>query len=270
MSDIFSEVDENLRSERSARIWDVVKWPLLIGIIAVISTQAYFEFSKMQRASTLEKGALHMEQAAQHFEDDQYDLARQEYTLAAQQTPGLKALAAHHLADIELKTGGGPEAAKQMLLGSVEEDQILGALAILKVGYMTMDDSSIEELETLLAPVIAQGGAFKAMGTEIIAAKAFALEDYQRSRNAYDSIRLDPAMIISTAPDLPPGVLRRTDQALAVLTAMGVESEPSFEAGFSQSEPTASDGAEDQPIDVDINSESDTPSEDIPLDGEAP
>ncbi|MEX1250114.1 MAG: hypothetical protein WEA77_02850 [Hyphomonas sp.] len=208
MTDIFSEVDQNVREERLASLWQ--RWRAFVyGAVAVmIGSVAVNEFVvKPQAASARAARALELETAVKALEDGRYEEAQAALKAIVDSGSKLAPLAAHYLAQTQLEDGGDAAAAAETLaaVGGTEGGPY-ERLALLKAAYFRADTLTLDELETTLGSLAAEETALGALSRELIAAKAFAVGDIARARTEYNRLKFDAAA--------PQGVIQRAELAL--------------------------------------------------------
>ena len=87
---------------------------------------------------------------------------------------------------------------------------------------------SLAELESLLAPLLAEEGPVSALALELIAAKAYEEGDFARARKEF--------AFLQVAPNAPQGVITRAGAALAVIPVVTTETPQPAEPAESTSD----------------------------------
>lgn len=220
MTDIFSEVDKNVRDEQLAGWWQ--SWrPFVYGAVAaLIGSVAVYEFIvKPQMQAARAARALELENAVKALEDGQYEAAEAAFRAIVASDTKLSPLAAHYLAQTQLEGGGDAAAAAEALMAAGNlEGSPYQRLAVLKAAYFKADALTLAELETTLGTLPSEETALGALARELVAAKAYATGDAARARTEYSKLKFDAAA--------PPGVLQRAEIALdAIPVAAGTTPE---------------------------------------------
>lgn len=213
MSDIFQEVEEEVRRERLEQLWkqygDYVMAAAALVIIAVAGLELWRVYDQRQRikASDAYNTALRMEQSGQSA------VASEMFGRIAKNAPsGYAALARLQHADAMLVSGNRADAIaayKQIAAGS---DPILSALARLHAAWALVDQTSKPEIETLLGPLPGEK-AWAPLAREVLAYASY------RAGNASDAIRTYDA--IAADKDAPDGVRQRAQVTAQFLKAGG-------------------------------------------------
>ncbi len=208
MTDIFQEVDQNVREEKLASLWQ--RWrPFVYGGVALlIGGVAVNEFIlKPQADAARAARALELENAVKALEDGRYGEAQAALKAIVDSESKLAPLAAHYLAQTQLEGGGDAAAAAETLaaIGGTEGGPY-ERLALLKAAYFRADTLTLPELETTLGTLPTEETAMGALARELLAAKAYAVGDIARARTEYNKLKFDAAA--------PEGVIQRAELAL--------------------------------------------------------
>jgi hypothetical protein len=208
LTDIFQEVDQNVREEKLASLWQ--RWrPFVYGGVALlIGGVAVNEFIlKPQADAARAARALELENAVKALEDGRYEEAQAALKAIVDSESKLAPLAAHYLAQTQLEGGGDAAAAAETLaaIGGTEGGPY-ERLALLKAAYFRADTLTLPELETTLGTLPTEETAMGALARELLAAKAYAVGDIARARTEYNKLKFDAAA--------PEGVIQRAELAL--------------------------------------------------------
>ena len=197
MSDIFTEVDEDLRRDRVEKLWKAYgKYVIAAAVLAVIGTGAWTAWSEWQRREAADETrrlitAIDMATAR---ESDPAALAGLD-ALARDGRPGPRALARLYEAGLKARAGDLPTA--MALYRSVATDggadpdlrdaaQILSALS----GAQTLGPS---EVDGLIGRLAAADSPWRFTGQEIAALAALRAGDAGRAKQLYARVADDPA-----------------------------------------------------------------------------
>ena len=220
MTDIFSEVDQNVREERLAGLW--VRWrPFVYGSVALlIGSVAINEFLiKPQAEAARAARSAELEAAVKALEDGQYEEAEAAFKAIVAKESKLSPLAAHYLAQVQLEGRGDAAAAAETLaaIGGTQGGPY-ERLALLKTAYFRADTLTLPELEATLGTLVTEDTAMGALSRELVAAKAYATGDVARARTEYNRLKFDAAA--------PAGVVQRAEIALAAIPVAAEEPAP--------------------------------------------
>ena len=210
MSELFSEVDEDLRRERLKRIWD--RYSLLIIAVAVLIVggvggwrgYTYFEGKK-----TAEAGAA-FDRAADLAEQNKHAEAEAAFTkLAAEAPSGYRTLARLRAA---AEAASRDPAAAIKMYDEIIADRAVSAseqdLARLRAAGLQIDIAPYDALLARLEPATAITGTYRHTARELLALSAWRANNAAATRQWLDMIANDA--------ETPP-TLRTRAEALAAL-----------------------------------------------------
>ncbi len=218
MSDIFEEVEEEVRKDQMAELWR--KYGLLVWIagIAIIAAVAFNEWRGVQQARAEEAHMTQFEAALDLLEEGQYTAAQAALRELVDENTALSPLAAQYLAQADLEGAGDRAAAIAVLEAAASDgDTAFEQLALLKSVYLRSQTMTLTEMETALAPLIGQETQLAALAEELIAAGAYAEGDYERARREFNRLRF--------AAYAPPGLVQRATIALDTIPRVQAEPE---------------------------------------------
>lgn len=212
MTDIFEEVDQSLREDRFATWWRKYSIFVYIVVALVIIGVAVFEFMRWQRAEEINKEAKVFDAAFAAQTHDDLAKARADFAQLSEAKTGFGILSGHMLAGVEEKLTNDTAAVEAHLAAAAaSDDGVMGDLALLKLGYLKADSSSMTDLETTLKPLLDKEGQASALAHELIALKALSEGNVDRARELFEKLNLDL--------EAPNGMRERVQQALATLPA---------------------------------------------------
>lgn len=214
MGDIFREVDEELKQERYAKLWQKYGIYVLVAAVLVVAAVAGWKFwenrqnemryaeghvfgaavQMMQEGRTAEAGAAFAAISAE---------ARSGYGILARfYEAGLKARAGDAVGAIEIYDA---VAADSSAPGSMRN------LATVLGGFQALGVPSIDAdaIESRIQPLTAAGGSFRHIALEILALAAQRAGDSEKARETYRTIVDDP--------EAPAGIRTRAAQMLNIL-----------------------------------------------------
>jgi hypothetical protein len=207
MSDIFREVDEEVRRSRAEALWaryGVVVIALCALLVAGVAGYRYVEWQKETAAAAAGaqfEAALNLLQSGKAAEGEAA-LAK----ITAGGSGIYKALAQFRAASEAAKRD--PAAALTAFDGLAADAGLDGALrdmARLRAGVIAVDARPFAEVEQRLQPLISNNGAFRHQAHELLAAAAVKAGDMARARQFLDTIIIDrqaPAEMRSRAETL--------------------------------------------------------------------
>jgi hypothetical protein len=187
VSDIFHEVEEEVRRERYEQLWkeygDYVIAAAAFLIIAVAGWQLWrtYEQREQLRASAQYAAAMQLLQSGQS------PAAAQAFGKLAGDAPGGYAKAARlEEAGALLAAGRTPDAIKLYTEVASGNDELLAGVARIRLAWATVDSTTRDQLQSQLATLLDPGSAWNPMAREILAysdlrdgATAKALAEYK-------------------------------------------------------------------------------------------
>jgi hypothetical protein len=170
VSDIFHEVEEEVRRERLEKIWkeygDYFVAAACLLVIAAAGLQLWRVYDQRARGTASE---AYM-QAEQLYESGQTDLAAQSFAHIASTAPGgYAAVARLQEADAMMASGKHDDAIALYKKIAAGDNRILGEVARIHEAWGIVDTSSRTDIETLLAPLTDPNNAWRYTAREILA-----------------------------------------------------------------------------------------------------
>lgn len=214
MSDIFREVEEEVRRERLEKIWKeygdyiVAAVALLILAAAAFRLWTYYESRERARASSSFLAAQQL------LESGQTRAAAQQFSRLSQTAPsGYSKLSQLSAADA-LAASGNKAAALNLYRKLIDSgDEMLGDVARIRAGWILVEGAPKSQVESTLGALAAAGSPWHQVAGEILAYADFRAGDKQRALAEFRALAHDPK-----ASD---GVRRRSDAMVTYLTAGG-------------------------------------------------
>lgn len=215
MSDIFHEVDEEVRQERLQKWWkkygDYVMAGVSILVIGVAGWTYWQHYEQQQRY----KASADMESAAQISQAGQDDLAAQAYAKIAKKAPsGYALVATLSQADSLLASGRTNDAVKIYMQIAAKDKDGLGQVARMRAAWAQADTLSAPALTELLAPLNDGKSQWRFLAKELLAYRAMKDKDLATALRGYQSL--------SDAKDAPQSVRGRAKAMVALINAGGL------------------------------------------------
>lgn len=197
MSDIFNEVDEELRRDKAAEAWNKHGSKLValavLFIAAVAGWRAWQSFSFNERARL---GAAY-EVATSLANSESPDAVAALTALAEKKSGSYPVLARFRLASDLARTARDDAARANAVsaFDSLANDAALPAewrdLAKLRAAYVLIDHAPLADVEARLSPLISTSGAFRHAAREGVALAAYRAKAYDKALDAVQAIILD-------------------------------------------------------------------------------
>ena len=211
MSDIFREVDEEVRRDQAAQIWSRYQ-NLFIGLaVLVVAATAGWRFYDHYRTRQAEDAGAKYQAALALARDGKTAEAEGAFEQIAKSGPkGYATLA--RLREAAEYSGGDPAAAVKAYDAIAADgtiDALFQNLARLRAALLRLDEADARELEGRLAPMIANGNPFRFSAREALALAALKHDDFDAAGRQLDAIVIDP--------QAPASMRQRAEALLAVV-----------------------------------------------------
>lgn len=172
MADIFNEVDEDVRKDKSLALWKAYgKYVIAAAVLIVVGTASYVGWQNYTVSQSLDQGTR-FEAAAALMSDNKPDAAASEFAaLAADGNAGYRPLAALREAAALIDAGKGAEAL-EIYRGLAEDSSVdpeFSSVASLLAGYYLLDNGSSEELRNQVSAIAEASSIWSASANELIA-----------------------------------------------------------------------------------------------------
>jgi hypothetical protein len=200
VSDIFNEVDEELRREQLKKLWE--RYGILIIALAVLfvgGVGGWRGYQWWEAKKSAEAGAA-FEAAAVLVEQGQHQEAEAAFAkIAAEGTANYRVLArlreAGALAQRDAKAA---VAIYEAVAADRSLDQIQRDLAALRAAYVLVDTASYDELKSRIEPLAAAERPFRHSARALLALAAWRAENAAELRRWTDLVLADPATPTNT------------------------------------------------------------------------
>ena len=211
MSDIFREVDEEVRRDQAAQIWARYQ-NLFIGLaVLVIAATAGWRFYDHYRTKQAEEAGARYEAALALARDGKSAEAEASLEQIAKTGPKGYALLAR-LREAAEYGGSDPARAVQAYDAIAADgtiDPLFQNLARLRAALLRLDDADEKEIEVRLAPMTANDNPFRFSAREALALAALKHDDFDAAGRQLDAIVVDA--------QAPAAMRQRAEALLAVV-----------------------------------------------------
>lgn len=217
MSDIFNEVDEEVRRERLKQLWERYNVAIIAAavlIVAAVGGWRAWEWSENKKAAA--SGAAFEAAVALAAEGKSVESLAAFSSLSATGTTGYRTLARLREAQ-EAGEKDGPAAVR--IYDTVGADASAGTafqdLAAVRAGLILVDTAPFDEMRRRLEPLTAHDRPFRHTARELLALSAWRTGDKTQARRWADMILTDSAT--------PTGIRARIEVIITLLgdTAKG-------------------------------------------------
>jgi len=211
VSELFDEVDEDVRRDQLKRLWDRYSIHIVAGALLIVAAVAgwrgyeYVEAKKAAEASVAFDKAVELSEANKHAEAEAAF-----NSLAATAPSGYRMLARLRAAG---ETASHDPKAAVKLYDDIAADRSVGALdqdlARIRGAQLLVETSTYPDLLARLEPLAAPGGTFRHTARELLALSAWRANDTTAARKWLDMIANDG--------ETPPGLRSRAEALQALL-----------------------------------------------------
>lgn len=194
MTDIFNEVDEEVRREQLKKLWDRYGIYLIgLCVLVVVGVGAWRGYEWWQGKQAAKSGAA-FEQAVTLAQAGKHQQAEAAFAkLARDGTAGYRVLA--RLREAAELAATDPKAAVKAyddIAADKNAGQAIQDLATVRAGYLLVDTTPYAELLARLEPLTANDRTFRHSAREILALSAWKAGDMAAARKWTDMIMADP------------------------------------------------------------------------------
>jgi hypothetical protein len=214
MADIFREIDEELRRDKAAKVWDRYQKPI-IAVAALIVLAAggwrYYDYNRTKQAQ--EAGARY-ETALQLSREGKSVEAEAALGEIAKSGPGGYALIARFRAAAESSVRDPDGAVKiyDAIASDASADATMRDVARLRAAILRVDKADTGEVQRRLEPMAQGGQPFRNSARELLAVAALKRNDLEAAGKWLDMIVIDAQA---------PGEIRQRAEALLGLVSGG-------------------------------------------------
>lgn len=215
MTDIFREVEEDLRRDKYKELWDRFGLYLVGGVVLVVAITSAVVGWGAYRQSQAEQGSAVYTQAVLDAEGMVASDVAVHFRKAANDLPdGYRGLARLREAAALAETGDWATAVAiyDDIAEGTEMDQVLRGLAAIKAGTLLLDVADIEEMRTRLGGMAEKTSPWRNAARELLGFAHYRTGDYEAAKARFDEIIADP---VASA-----GLRDRAHVALAILAPL--------------------------------------------------
>jgi hypothetical protein len=213
MSDIFREVDEDIRRDQLKKLWDrTAPWVIGAAVLIVAATAGYrgWEYWQDRQAQTSGDRFL---AAVQLSEDGRFaeSIAALE-GLVADGSGGYPVLARFRIATEKARSGDTAGAVAEFdTIAAGGGPAEMKAIARLRAALLLVDAANVQDLQARIGDLAATGTPWRHTAREILAVAAWRSGDFATARQYLDEIAADQ--------EAPQGIRQRVQLMLALVNA---------------------------------------------------
>ena len=211
MSELFDEVDEDVRRDQLKKLWDQYSIYIVAGALLIIaSVGGWRGYQYLEAKKAAEAGAA-FDKASELSEQNKHAEAESAFIDLAAKAPSGYRMLARLRAAAEAATRD-PQAAVK-LYDDISADRSVGApeqdLARVRAAALLLETASYPNLLARLEPVTAPGATFRHTARELLALSAWRANDAAAARQWLD--------VIANDGETPPSLRSRAEALQALL-----------------------------------------------------
>ena len=211
MSDIFKEVDEELRRDQASQLWAKYGQYVIGAALAIVLGTAAFQAWKWWDKKLRVERSAQFAAALELMRDGDNEAAAARFGAMAEPDGSYGTLAAFNEARLQAEAGNKERAIE--ILDRLAEDTAAGpafqGVATILAVLHQIDQGDPAALEARLQPLTQAGSGFRPIALELTAVLALRRGDAERARTLYAEVADDRSA--------PAGLRRRASQILAAL-----------------------------------------------------
>jgi hypothetical protein len=211
MSDIFREVDEDVRRDRALQFFQKYQTLFVIVGIAVVLATAGWRFYNYWHTRMTQSASAHYEAAIEASRTGDADRAQAELErLVDKGRTGYAMLARMRLAgEIGKRDPAAGAKAFDALVADASIGPIFQDAARLRAAMLLMDTADPKDIRARLEPMAASGSTFRHTARELLALSALKASDGEAAGRWLDMIVVDP--------ESPPDLRKRAEALLGLV-----------------------------------------------------
>jgi hypothetical protein len=204
LSDIFHEIEEEVRRQQYEKLWKRYGSYVIAGAVAVVAVTAGYIAWTNYRQSQLDQASIEFTKLIDAAQNDPTNSAEAIAAFAAEAPGGYRALGLFAEAAATMPRDRLAAVKIYETISEEFSDPYFGGLARLKAAILTSDAATTDQLRERLAPVLTDTSIWRYSARELIAYSVFRDGKLKEAREEFDKLRSD-----MTVPD---GIRTRADQ----------------------------------------------------------
>ena len=215
MSDIFSEVDEEVRREQLKKLWERYGNYVVAAVFLVIAAVAAWRgYDYWQTRRAAQAGAAY-DAAARLSDEGKHAEAEAAFAkLVTDGTAGYRLLARlREAAEISQRDPKAAIAAYDQIAAETKGQPLVSELAAIRAAFLLVDTARLDEMTQRLEPLTQPSGVFRHTARELLALSAWRNHDTPAMRRWTEAAKNDP--------EAPSGVRSRMDVLASLLPEAG-------------------------------------------------
>jgi hypothetical protein len=200
VSDIFHEVDEEVRREQLKKLWERYGGLFIAALVLLVAGVGGWRGYEWWEAKKAAEAGAAFEAAAQLGEQGKHEEAEAAFAkVAAEGTASYRMLAKlREAAELARRDPKAAVAAYDAIAGDRNVDQMQRDFAAVRAGFILVDTAAYDELRQRLEPATAADRAFRHSARALLAFSAWRNSDLTTTRRWSDMVLADPETPVST------------------------------------------------------------------------
>jgi hypothetical protein len=188
MSDIFHEVDEDVRRDRAAEFWRRYQTPIFVGAFLIVAATGAWSYFQEKRLKAAEAANDRYVAAVKLAEEGKNAEAAAAFDALAKDGPrGYAALARIRAAEVR------PDREQALAeLNAIGEDpnvdKLTQQIALLRAALIVLDGDDRQKLERALGPMMVSDGAFRFSAQEWNGLDALFNDDFDEAERVFEQV----------------------------------------------------------------------------------
>ena len=213
MTDIFREVEEEVRRERFEQLWKEYGDYVIAGAALIVIAAAGFQLWRVYEQRQATKASVTYVAAQQLLEEHQPGAAGMVFGKLADTAPGGYAqISLLQKANALYAAGNIPEAVEIYKQVAAKGDVLLAPVARIRAGWASVDNAPRSDIEALLKPLLDPTNPWHPMAREILAYADYKSGDTTKALEEFRAVAKDKDS---------PSAARQRSQAMATYLAAG-------------------------------------------------
>ena len=214
---LLREVEEELRRERLASLWQTYGNAILIGLAVLVAGVGGWKYLQNQQLAAAQKAGMSYQSAMETLATGKTDEALKAFdSLAKSDQAGYHTLAALQLAGAHLKQGESAEAkaAFEKVAADTGADSVLRDYATLQAVALNVGEADLSDVQNRLNRFMKDESPWRANARELVALAAFKAKEYDVAKVNLRAVVADPKAAA--------GTIQRANTLLASIAATEV------------------------------------------------
>lgn len=210
MSDIFREVDEEVRREQLQKFWDRYSLFIIVGAILIVAGVAAWRGHQWYEAKQAAKAGSAYDAALQLAQDGKHKEAATAFAkLGTDGTPGYRGLARlQEGQQLSANDVGGAVAVFDQVTGNSNNPRLMRDVAAIRAAFVLLDKAPFADMVQRLEPLAGGDGPMRHSARELLALSAWRNNDMAAARRWAEAALADQ--------DAPPDLRARLDILMAL------------------------------------------------------